>query len=108
MRKTLMALAVLSILALPAAAQSAPIDAEAPAPTTEAAPAPEATVTTEEAPVALRLEPGFEAIQQSYPSCSQVAGTPCSAGQTKRCQWTPYEPEVCWCNEGTFQCGNLH
>lgn len=49
----------------------------------------------------------FEASGYSYPSCGVVHGTPCQQGQIARCQWTPYEPEVCTCPNGTFKCGSL-
>ena len=108
MRMTLMALAVLSILALPAAAQAAPTDGEAPAPAAEAAPAPapEATAGVEaDAAPALNSTP-VEAAPQALPSCWNYEGNACSTPGTRvRCQWVQYEPGICVCQENhTWNC----
>ncbi len=106
MRKTLMALAVLSILALPAAAQAAPADMEAPAPATEAAPAPEATAGVEAVAAPERTGTPVEAAPQSLPSCWNYEGNSCSTPGTRiRCQWIQYEPGICVCQQNyTWNC----
>ena len=108
MRKALLALAVLSLATVPAFAQAPATDAEAPAATDVAIEV--AVEAPTEATEALVATPAPEPVSQgyNYPRCSQVAGNACTQGQTAWCQWTPYEPELCWCNEGTFQCGSLH
>ncbi|MEM9557414.1 MAG: hypothetical protein AAGC60_24360 [Acidobacteriota bacterium] len=111
-------LSVLVLAALPALAADPAIPNPADAALLEAVPsdaAPsadaEAVVEPSIAELANELvDPTVEIVHAggySFPSCTVVHGTPCQAGATARCQWTPYEPELCWCTSGTFQCGNL-
>jgi len=102
MRKTLMALAVLSLITLPALAQ---------VPTTDPAPAPPAQVapevTAETTPALTPAENGFEAIPQALPSCWNYQGNSCSTpGTHVRCQWIQYEPGICVCSQSyIWNCG---
>lgn len=113
MRKTLMALAVLSLMTLPAWAQAAPGATEAPipAPTADPAPAPPSQVapevTTETTPALAPFANGFEAIPQTLPSCRNYEGTFCSTPGTKvRCQWIQFEPGICVCSQDhIWNCG---
>lgn len=108
MRNTLIALAVLSILALPAAAQVTPADAEAPAPAVVEAPAPapeEARGVDADAVPELTGTP-VEATPQALPSCWNYEGNYCSTPGTRvRCQWIQYEPGICVCQQNnTWNC----
>jgi len=102
MRKTLLALAILSLMTLPALAQ---------APTAEAAPetlvqaAPE--LTAEMTPALTPAENAFEAIPQALPSCWNFEGNACSSpGVHVRCQWYPYELGICVCQQSyVWLCG---
>lgn len=120
MRKTLTLLAVLALVALPALAQApAHDDLTAPEASVNApgAPAPPATVAPEcdgqEGPESAIETPPIDgtlgAVTLSYPSCFTVAGTRCSPGTLKWCQWTEFEPELCWCpgDDPVWHCGNL-
>jgi len=113
MRKTLMALAVLSLMTLPALAQAAPGAGEAliQAPTADPAPAaplqvaPE--VTTDATPALTPVESGFEAVPQTLPSCWNFDGNSCSTpGTHVHCQWIPLEPGICVCRQNyVWLCG---
>ncbi len=52
------------------------------------------------------VQPGAQAVDRLgeglrssyYPRCSSIWGSYCSTpGSLVRCQWTPYEPEICVC-----------
>lgn len=102
MRKTLMALAVLSLLALPVLAQAPTTD---PAPAAPAQVAPD--VTTDATPSLTPAENLFGAVAQSLPSCWNYSGYSCSTPGTKvRCQWIPTEPGICVCQSSyVWLCG---
>jgi len=102
MRKTLMVLAVLSLMTLPALAQ-APTADQAPAPSVQVTP----EVTAEMTPALTPVENGLEAIPQSLPSCWNFDGNACSTpGTHVRCQWIPYEPGICVCQQSyVWLCG---
>ncbi len=74
--------------------------------------APPAQITVEKAQVLCTgLEESQSTTRQapgnSFVSCWSVHGTPCEEGNYVLCQFTEYEPELCICTDGTFQCGGL-
>lgn len=112
MRRSLTLLAVLSILSLPALAQAAdgpgaslvePAAAEqsveAPAVALEQGACQDPAIT-----IPALTQADFQ--EMAFPSCWQVDGSYCSnPGSWTRCQWTPYEPEICVCQSNhTWQC----
>ncbi|MEM9595674.1 MAG: hypothetical protein AAGD06_15485 [Acidobacteriota bacterium] len=114
MRKTAPLFFVLLLLfALPTLGQTTVDAAPAEAPEQTTAVADVTPDTAAEAKPVQALENGDSeiAVQPAgfnFPSCFQVHGNPCQAGQIARCQWTPYEPDVCFCGSGgTFRCGGL-
>jgi len=95
MRKTLIALAILSLMALPALALAPTADT---APESPLQVAPE--VTAEMTPALAPAQNGFEAIPQALPSCWNFDGNACSTpGTHVRCHWIPYEPGICVCQQ---------
>jgi|GEM_PF-3449957 len=116
MRKTFVLLALLLIAALPLTAETAPpLSGEIPGveiqsdqilshESLSAEIAPETVNLESDVQIdefLATLEPQPE--QKSLPYCGAIHGTPCS-GSYIRCQWTPYEPEICICDDGTFSC----
>lgn len=113
MSKAFAILTLLLIAALPLTADTAlPLSEEIPGaevlshetPTAEVAPEIlnlESDVQIDE--LFATLEPQPE--QKSLPNCGSFNGTPCSGSHHFRCQWAPYEPGICVCNDGTYSCG---
>lgn len=66
---------------------------------------PAACLVQDDAGPALPFDLGTQS-WGGFPSCVVIHGTYCPVpGAIARCQWTPYEPEICVCQaNNTFAC----